>query len=555
MLSPIEPSAPPQDVKCTSLRSTAILVSWRPPPPETHNGALVGYSVRYRPLGSEDPDPKEVNNIPPTTTQILLEALEKWTEYRVTAVAYTEVGPGPESSPVVVRTDEDVPSAPPRKVEAEALNATAIRVLWRSPTPGRQHGQIRGYQVHYVRMEGAEARGPPRIKDIMLADAQEMVITNLQPETAYSITVAAYTMKGDGARSKPKVVVTKGAVLGRPTLSVQQTPEGSLLARWEPPADAAEDPVLGYRLQFGREDAAPATLELAAWERRFAAPAHKGATYVFRLAARGRAGLGEEASAALSIPEDAPRGFPQILGAAGNVSAGSVILRWLPPVPAERNGAIIKYTVSVREAGAPGPATETELAAAAQPGAETALTLQGLRPETAYELRVRAHTRRGPGPFSPPLRYRLARDPGRRRPGPRAPACPSPQVSLHRLSPGARGSSQSVGRQAQVGCGSTAAPGGHAHGYAPPAFLRSRAVSAAAGTGDRAGRAGPGRKAEGTADCRDIRGRPIRPLAGARCLLGCLFSLSLPAAALSLPQELQGEDDHENFSAAKLGVP
>lgn len=107
MLSPIEPSAPPQDVKCTSLRSTAILVSWRPPPPETHNGALVGYSVRYRPLGSEDPDPKEVNNIPPTTTQILLEALEKWTEYRVTAVAYTEVGPGPESSPVVVRTDED----------------------------------------------------------------------------------------------------------------------------------------------------------------------------------------------------------------------------------------------------------------------------------------------------------------------------------------------------------------------------------------------------------------------------------------------------------------
>jgi receptor-type tyrosine-protein phosphatase S len=222
-----------------------------------------------------------------------------------------------------------------------------------------------------------------------------------------------------GLEKRGRAAVSPSTVLGRPTLSVQQTPEGSLLARWEPPADAAEDPVLGYRLQFGREDAAPATLELAAWERRFAAPAHKGATYVFRLAARGRAGLGEEAAAALSIPEDAPRGFPQILGAAGNVSAGSVLLRWLPPVPAERNGAIIKYTVSVREAGAPGPATETELAAAAQPGAETALTLRGLRPETAYELRVRAHTRRGPGPFSPPLRYRLARDPGRRRPGPR----------------------------------------------------------------------------------------------------------------------------------------
>lgn len=46
---------------------------------------------------------------------------------------------------------------------------------------------------------------------------QEMVITDLQPETAYSITVAAYTMKGDGARSKPKVVVTKGAGTRLPT--------------------------------------------------------------------------------------------------------------------------------------------------------------------------------------------------------------------------------------------------------------------------------------------------------------------------------------------------
>ncbi|KAK2087116.1 hypothetical protein P7K49_033023 [Saguinus oedipus] len=90
-------------------------------------------------------------------------------------VALPGAGPGslvtaPPAPPLPSRPP--VPSAPPRKVEAEALNATAIRVLWRSPAPGRQHGQIRGYQVHYVRMEGAEARGPPRIKDVMLADAQ-----------------------------------------------------------------------------------------------------------------------------------------------------------------------------------------------------------------------------------------------------------------------------------------------------------------------------------------------------------------------------------------------
>lgn len=40
---------------------------------------------------------------------------------------------------------------------------------------------------------------------------QEAIIGGLQSETAYSVTVAAYTTKGDGARSKAKVITTTGA--------------------------------------------------------------------------------------------------------------------------------------------------------------------------------------------------------------------------------------------------------------------------------------------------------------------------------------------------------
>lgn len=46
---------------------------------------------------------------------------------------------------------------------------------------------------------------------------QDMIISGLQPETSYSLTVTAYTTKGDGARSKPKLVSTTGAG----TVSVQ----------------------------------------------------------------------------------------------------------------------------------------------------------------------------------------------------------------------------------------------------------------------------------------------------------------------------------------------
>lgn len=38
--------------------------------------------------------------------------------------------------------------------------------------PTKQHGQIRGYQVHYVRMVNGEPTGQPAIKDILIDDAQ-----------------------------------------------------------------------------------------------------------------------------------------------------------------------------------------------------------------------------------------------------------------------------------------------------------------------------------------------------------------------------------------------
>lgn len=48
--------------------------------------------------------------------------------------------------------------------------------------PTKQHGQIRGYQVHYVRMVNGEPTGQPVIKDILIDDAQ--VQHSPQPATA-----------------------------------------------------------------------------------------------------------------------------------------------------------------------------------------------------------------------------------------------------------------------------------------------------------------------------------------------------------------------------------
>uniref|UniRef100_A0A3Q2E6I1 protein-tyrosine-phosphatase n=1 Tax=Cyprinodon variegatus TaxID=28743 RepID=A0A3Q2E6I1_CYPVA len=402
-----KPSAPPQEIKCSTTSSTSLLVSWRPPPLSSQNGDLTGYRVHYQVLSpseeaSDDTEPVEKPLLPPNEERVLLQQLEKWTQYRITVSASTKVGSGPESEPLICRTDEDVPGAAPRRVEVEVLNSTSLKVMWRSVTPGKQNGQIRGYQVHYVRVENGESRGLPLIKDVMLADAQEMVIGGLKPDTTYSVTVAAYTTKGDGARSKPKVVVTKGAVPGPPYLSVAQDSKTSAVVQWDPPDLINGMDLQGYRLQFGRKDVSPlATLEFSPQERQYSVGnIHHGATYLFKISAKSRGGFGEEAVAELTVPENIPGGYPQI-NEGSSVTCCSVQLSWSPPVLAERNGVITEYTLAFKEAGTRQAPQELRL-----PPSLSSYELNSLKPNSAYDVKIRAHTSVGPGPYSPPIQYR-----------------------------------------------------------------------------------------------------------------------------------------------------
>ena len=67
---------------------------------------------------------------------------------------------------------------------------------------------IRGSGTDYKTSHKALGAGSNNVPFPLL---QEMIITELQAETTYSVAVAAYTTKGDGARSKPKLITTTGA--------------------------------------------------------------------------------------------------------------------------------------------------------------------------------------------------------------------------------------------------------------------------------------------------------------------------------------------------------
>uniref|UniRef100_G3PRM2 protein-tyrosine-phosphatase n=1 Tax=Gasterosteus aculeatus aculeatus TaxID=481459 RepID=G3PRM2_GASAC len=416
--SQAKPSAAPQGVSCESSSSTSLRVNWKPPPTEGQNGELAGYELRYQRVsgaegGGQGQDVKALP-IPGQQGQTVLEGLEKWSWYNISLAAFTSEGTGPNSPVVICRTDEDVPAAAPRQVDVQPLNYSALRVTWRSVLPRSRQGQIRGYQVHFSRAESGESRNLPRIKDLLLDESQmedgdstqyELILGGLKAETLYSISVAAYTTKGDGAHSKAKLVQTLGIVPGPPSLWVRPGSGPSVVVRWAPPVECSDSGadsrgaavvIQSYRLQFGLKNTSlDNTVEFTNKEKNFTVRnLSPGSSYVFVLSAKSRTGYGDVVQQEITVPIFPPLGYPKITDYF-NATCCSLEFSWLPPAPKECCGVITEYTISYKEAPGPKPSSD--------PASESSYTILGLNHSTDYEVQLRAHNKAGPGPFSPPL--------------------------------------------------------------------------------------------------------------------------------------------------------
>lgn len=133
----------------------------------------------------------------------------------------------------------------PQDVKVTPVNSTTIHVTWKPPAEKDRHGIIRGYHVHVQEIKeevrhGLQSRTKPEITilisgilqgksmlndplSIDVSDGQvlELNVSGLQPDTRYSVQVAALTRKGDGDRSQPVTVKTPGGVPNRPTVNLK----------------------------------------------------------------------------------------------------------------------------------------------------------------------------------------------------------------------------------------------------------------------------------------------------------------------------------------------
>lgn len=407
------PNASPVGVVGAPRSSTAITIQWQQPPPESHNGQLVGYMVRYKLAGYAEHTPWYTYNVTnPAQMSCLLEDLIVWQNYQIQVAAYNEMGVGVYSSSIYVRTKEGKPASQVRNLKAEAINSTSIKVTWIPPDPQLINGINQGYKVQawlsknnsqYVNTDVSNNLHPlasvmfehPARESIVppspFQDGQQSaVIEGLEPYTIYDITALCFTSAGDGPKfDPPQVVTTKQDLpLEVSFLKFRDILDKSVRVIWGVPKKV-NGKLLAYTLKYnmvGADSSATVITNLTATENQTVITNLKPQTaYTFEIYAWTDVGAGPTVSSTIqsSVPPVLPIAPTHL--AISNIGPFSVVLQFTPGF--NGNASITKWIVEgqlfrLRNSN------WAVIYESINHTQEDAITVHGLRPYTEYRLRL-----------------------------------------------------------------------------------------------------------------------------------------------------------------------
>ncbi|XP_054009026.1 tyrosine-protein phosphatase Lar isoform X5 [Hylaeus anthracinus] len=393
----------PEMLTAVDTGETKVTLQWSKPTHSAEN--ILSYELYWNDTYAKEKHHRRI----PVTENYTLTGLYPNTLYYVWLAARSQRGEGATTIPYPVRTKPYVPGDP-QDVKATPINSTAIHVEWKPPKSQEQNGVIRGYHIHVqeVREEGKDLLNEPIRRDVLENGVLEVNITGLQPDTRYSVQVAALTRKGDGDRSQPVHVRTPGGVPNRPQVNVKVLSRDPdvLELDWVQPTQTYGT-LLGYRIRYGiknqtlKEEFIQGTREhtykIEGLER--------GVDYEFRVAGQNEIGFGQETVRYWFSPEGEPTGPPTNLSYFFQ-TPDTVCVTWDEPLRKHRNGQIIGYDVQFNKKNDHSTTIDRNTN-------KTRAVFTNLEENTEYVFHVRAHTSRGSGPYSEKITIITEKDIGR----------------------------------------------------------------------------------------------------------------------------------------------
>ena len=106
--------------------------------------------------------------------------------------AYNNVGAGPRSDEVSVRTAESVPSSGPTGVTCVSFSSQSLTISWNSLPEENINGVLKGYRVYYKATNNKD-----QMKNEVTAQQNKLTLYGLQKNTNYSVAVNAFNQIGN----------------------------------------------------------------------------------------------------------------------------------------------------------------------------------------------------------------------------------------------------------------------------------------------------------------------------------------------------------------------
>ncbi|CAB0009551.1 unnamed protein product [Nesidiocoris tenuis] len=348
------------------------------------------------------------------------------TIYTIRVQAFTSVGPGPLSPPVLVKTQQGVPSQP-GNLHSTDIGESSVTLSWTKPTHAGEN--IVSYEL-YWNDTYAKEKNHRRIPI-----TETYTLTNLYPNTLYYIWLAARSQRGEGATTPPIHVRTKQYVPGAPPQNVtgEAVSPTSVRVSWEPPpAERSNGRIVYYKLQVveaGRSDSEAMMIrlndtsitldELKRWtEYRIwvlagtsvgdGPPSYPIVVRTHEDALTGNFGGGVEKR--ISTGKNLQKrplvpGHPQDVKV-NTINSTAVHVTWKPPAEKNRNGIIRGYHIHVQETKEEGKGMvnlNEPMRFDVLDGNALEINITGLQPDTNYNVQVAALTRKGDGDRSEPV--------------------------------------------------------------------------------------------------------------------------------------------------------
>ncbi|XP_044179415.1 receptor-type tyrosine-protein phosphatase F-like isoform X8 [Acropora millepora] len=378
------PSGSPVITTAHNVSSTEIVVAWKPPPLQTLNGKLRSYEVQITELkGTPTSLPTEVTvssssssfgssahvsyptrephmlttaaaaveGIQQVGVPVSLDAklnlsihiaeLKKWSNYLVRVRAHT-VAAGPFSDAVVVRTDEDAPTGPPRNVRALTISSSSISLFWMPPEPEAQNGPITGYSI-FVKGDSESTKHFKVTAGMMAYNA-----TGLRPYTNYTFQMQALNVMGVGPNSSTVMNTTFQAAPTGPPRNVRALAisSSSISLFWMPPEPEEQNgPITGYNIFVKGDSESTKHFKVTAGMMAYNATGLRPYTnYTFQMQALNVMGVGPNSSTVMNTTFQAVPSPPRNV-TAQSLNSTAIKVTW---VEALHPNGIISYKVYKR---------------------------------------------------------------------------------------------------------------------------------------------------------------------------------------------------------------